>query len=359
MQLERKSLAFGQLPATKGDLYVPDNWRKGYVQNIIFHNTNTSAEEVVLNYHDGSSEHPILKQTLAANDSFVLDLAGEGDVVQNGGKYTGNADTADKVTYKFSGTDEILSGATAGVPSNLWHPPTTPHAEDDEFEGTALSGWTGVKNITDGVVGSFSYGAVDAYDTTFNSGNVVRVNVNEAVRRSWANVQVPATNKLYSIYKAITIPTNLLVVARMKFNMRPAMGDNDSTLTLELVEATAGEPAYNSRIYLCLNESDATTHAQSQVQNSGGSFGSATNTTNVAAQGQALEYMATHKIGTTFHTWVGTAGGNWIHMATYSGLDFTPDMVALGFTNNNVSTPGVKICGVDFVRFFETDSFLL
>lgn len=353
-------MAFGQLPATKGDLYVPDSGRKGYVQNIVFHNTNTSDETVVLNYYDGTSEHQILKQTIAANDSFILNLAGAGDVVQDGGKYTGNADTLAKVTYKFSGTEEILAAVASGVASNLWSFPTSAHVEDDEFEETTLSGWTGVRNLQDATDGTFSYDAVDAYDTTFNSGNVVRVNAHGS-RQSWALVQVPSRNKVYSIYKAYTLPTNLLVVARMKFNTNVSSAvDNDSIVGLALVEATAGKPEYNSRVCMYLNEQDTgAVQAQSQYQTSGGTISGVVEATDVDAQGQALEYVAIHKINTTFHAWAGTSAGNWIHFSSYSGLDFTPDMVALEFGNNSTAAPGVMIGGVDFVRFYETDNFLL
>ena len=357
MYLDRKPLAFFQLASSKADVYRSPYATKGFVQNVMLHNTGTSAETVTLYYDDGTSEHQWLSQSVAAKDSFTLSLPGEGFVVSPGAKITGNAGTAATVTCKLSGTEES-EASVVGVESNLWCPPATPHVLDDEFDADTLSGW-GVKNITDGVVGSFSYGTVDAYDTSFNSGNVVRVNANEAARRSWAQVQVPATGKAYSIYKSTALPTNLLVFARMKFNIRLGELSNDATLGLELVEATAGEPAYNSRVSILLNESDTTTQAQTQVQNSGGGFGSSVVSTNVDSQGQALEYVAIHKVGTTYHLWVGTASGNWIWMTSYGSLDFTPDMAVLVFTNSSITAPGVKVCSVDFVRFIETDNFLL
>jgi hypothetical protein len=54
MQLDRKPLAFLQVPDSKGDLYAPPSGSKGLVHNIIVHNTNTTAESVVRNYHDGT-----------------------------------------------------------------------------------------------------------------------------------------------------------------------------------------------------------------------------------------------------------------------------------------------------------------
>lgn len=355
MQLERKVLAFGRLPSSKGNLYVPAGV-KGCVQSAVFHNTGGSAETVVLNYHDGTNEYQWLQQSIAAGDTFTLNLPGEGDTVDAGGRLTGNADTADVVVFKLSGVEEGWPGYLA---SNLWTPPMNSHSQDDEFGPSGLSGWTGVKNITDGVNGSFSYGNVDAYDTAFGSGNVVRVNASVPDRPSWVQIQVPATNKAFSIYKAITIPTNLLVFARIKFNIRLGEPSNDGTVGLELIEATAGEPAYNSRVSILLNESDNTCQAQTQLQNSGGGFGSSVVSTNVDSQGQALEYTAIHKIGGTFHLWVGTASGNWIWMTSYSALDFTPDMVAMVFSNSSLTAPGAKVCSFDFVRFIETDNFLL
>jgi len=251
-------------------------------------------------------------------------------------------------------------GSAAGVSSNLWAPPETPHAYNDEFEASTLSGWTGVQNISDAAAGSFSYDTVDPYDTTFNSGNVVRVNVNAASRPSWAQIQLPATGKQFFIYKAITVPTNLLVIARMKFNMKLGGVNNDGDVSMALIEASGGVPTTNSRVELFLNEVDtATTQAQSHTISSTGTPSVSTHSTDVTSEGQALQYVAIHKVGTTFHCWVGTSDGNWIWLNSYSGLDFTPDMVAFGGINTSVANPGVAVTAVDFIRFFETDSFLL
>lgn len=362
MQLDRKTLAFLQMPSTKGDLYAPTSGSKGLVHHIVLHNSNTVAEAVVLNYHNGTNEYEIFSQSIAAGATLIWDFKGAGDIVEDGGKYTGNTTTASKVTMKVMGTEETPSAGQpliAGATSNLWVPPSVPHVYDNEFEESTLSWWTGVQNISDGVAGSFSYGTIDAYDTAFTTGDVVRVNVNDTVRPSWAQIQVPIRDKQYCIYKAITIPTNLLIVSRMKFNMKLNYPGNDATVFLGLAEATGGVPVSNSRIELFLQESDSTVQAQSQTISSGGTPSSPTVSTSVTNQGQALEYVAIHKVGTTFHAWVGTAGPNWIWMNSYSGLDFTPDMVFMGAWNNSTGSPGAGVVAVDFVRFFETDNFLL
>lgn len=363
MQLDRKTLAFLQLPATKGDLYAPTSGSKGLVHHIVLHNTNTVAEAVVLNYHNGTNEYEIFSQSIAAGATLIWDFKGAGDIVEDGGKYTGNTTTASKVTIKVMGTEETPSAGQpliAGATSNLWVPPSTPHAYDDEFEASTLVGWTGVQNITDGVAGSFSYGAIDAYDTAFTTGDVIRVNVNDSVRPSWLQVQVPARSKEYLIYKAITMPTNLLVVSRMKFNMKISVPNNDAPVSIQLVESTGGVPTDAKRVVCYLNESDSSCQAQCQQVNSSGTTLGIVNTTNVSSQGQALEYAAIHKIGSTFHVWVGTASGNWIWMSSFSGLDFTPNMVGISAGwNTSTASPGVAVVAWDFVRFFETDNFLL
>ena len=361
MQLNRKALAFGQLPSSKGDLYAPASGNKGLVHNIFLHNTNTTAETVVLNYHDGTSEHEIFNQSLSAGETVIWDFKGAGDIVEDGGKYTGNTDTASKVTYKVDGTEESPSGSSLSVVgANLWAPPDQPHAEDDEFTESTLVGWTGVQNISDDAAGSFSYDTIDAYDTSFTSGNVVRVNVNDPMRPSWAQLQPPITGKQFMVYRAYSLPTNLLMVARAKFNKKRTSPSNDASVLIALMESTGGVPVSNSRIELFLNESDGTQcQVQSHVVDSSGTTGTSTITTDTDDQGQALEYLAIHKIGSTFHTWVGTAGGNWIYMTSYSSLDFTPNMVGFGAWNSSTAAPGATVVALDFIRFYETDNFLL
>jgi len=147
VQLDRKVLAFGQLPSSKGDLYVPASGRKGYAHNLTLHNTNTTAEDVVLNYHDGTSEHEILSETIPAGDSLYLEFPGEGEVVGIGGKLTGNTTTASKVTFKFSGTEEIpdvLQDAVLwewnGVDASQFGTAGSPTATDPARNGGNMSG---------------------------------------------------------------------------------------------------------------------------------------------------------------------------------------------------------------------------
>jgi hypothetical protein len=189
MQLDRKTLAFLQMPSSKGDLYAPPSGSKGLVHTLIFHNTNTTAEDVVLNYHDGTSENEIFSQSIAAGGTITWTFKGAGDVVEDGGKYTGNTTTASKVTLKVCGTEETPGTGgdfIEGERSNLWVPPMTPNAADDEFDVASLDAVWSAREMDTPTAATISEGTVDAYDTTFTTGTVVRVNQNPVERPSWA-----------------------------------------------------------------------------------------------------------------------------------------------------------------------------
>lgn len=253
-------------------------------------------------------------------------------------------------------------GSAAGVSSNLWAPPATPHAEDDEFEATTLTGWS-VQNLDGPAVGSFSYNTVDAYDTTFNSGNVVRVSAHTDGKRSWALIQTPGSSDEFAIFKAYTLPTNLNMYSRLQFSQKAAglgaaVGDSD--FSLAFMTAATGVPTTASRIVLYVNTTGSGTYrADYSYYTTGGSRTAIKTTDDVDLRGQAIEYVAIHKVGTTYHGWV-KAAGSWIYLSsvTEATLGFTPDLV--GFCQHQVSTSNlVNPVGTDFIRFVETDKFLL
>lgn len=247
--------------------------------------------------------------------------------------------------------------ASDSIYANLWCPPATPHALDDEFDGDVVDPSWLIWNHSDSAAGSFGADQVDTYDSTFNSGNVVRSVINGIRRRSWLIMQAPVSKNFY-VYKPITLPTNILIMSRLKFcqNYAP-LGDNDRLLSLSLWADTTGHPDIDNQVSVYLNESDVTTQAQSIRVESGANY-DIQNSTDTQAEGQALEYVAVHKIGSTYHSWVGTASGNWIWLGStiYTG----PTLAYVGYyTYCDVSSkPGVGVIGSDFIRFYETDNFL-
>jgi hypothetical protein len=332
----------------------------------VIHNTNTSTETVVLNYHDGTNEYEILNQDVAAGDTFIWDFRGVGDIVEDGGKYTGNTTTAAKVTFKVSGTEEasVSGAAIASINANLWAPPSSPHALDMEFdEDTIDAGWS-VQEVETPATGSISSGTVDAYDSTFNSGTAVRINQNPATRPSWMLLQAPIRSpyRRFAVYRSITLTTNMLIWARMKFGQRAAAATaEDGYIGLTLSLANGGVAELKNTVEVFLNEQDTgLVKATSRYRSGTGAAGGSVNTSDVDYEGQALEYVAIHKVGTDYHTWAGTASGNWIYLNTYDNGDvpYTPDLLWLHLSNVG-TIPGPRVVGVDFIRFIETDNFLL
>jgi len=243
--------------------------------------------------------------------------------------------------------------------ANLWQRPATPHAEDDEFDvGTIDSDWE-VYNANADTPGSFSSGAVDAYDATHTSGNVVRANQND-VRKSWILFQPPASSQAFYVGKPITAPTNLLVMARLKYNKRYTgeTGNNDHRFGIGFFAQSGGYIEYQDAIEIFVSLLTTGAEYAKFFRRVGGSVLGTVNTTQVQTEGQALEYVAIHKLGTTYHGWVGTANGNWIYMGSQSHTGLTVAYAGFQMLNTLTSAPGVSVFGADFIRFLETDNFL-
>jgi len=245
----------------------------------------------------------------------------------------------------------------AGSKSNLWFPPSSPHAEDDEFDSDTLDTAWQAYNSSTGNYESIVSG-LDAYDGSY-SGDDLRASINSASRRSWILMQC-APGIGMRMVKPYTFPTNVLVMARLKFS-QPYSGATqyDRTVALTFTEDNAGKPGSNNYASIYLNW---TTTGGGIVQarfyeRDGGAAGLDNSTTDVDQQGQALEYVAIHKIGTTYHGWIGTAAGNWIYMGNFS-LAATMAHVGIYMYLNSTTLPGLGIVGCDFIRFYETDDFL-
>jgi hypothetical protein len=241
--------------------------------------------------------------------------------------------------------------------SNLWFPPASPHSDDDEFDDSTIDAAWEVYNHGGSAVGSISSGTVDAYDNSFNSGNAVRANQHD-VRKSWLMLQPPASSNIFTVAKTVTLATNELVMARLRLPQRQAVdGANEHMIGLGLYETVSSHADRDDCVEMFLSYRAATAERAYFHRIVSGTPAGATNTTDVDEQGQALEYVAIHKIGTTYHGWVGTAAGNWIYMGSQS---FSGTIAYAGFTLQNVAVtaPGALVSGVDFIRFLETDNFL-
>lgn len=239
----------------------------------------------------------------------------------------------------------------------LWAKPVYPHSEDDEFESSSLSSdW---KNYawTDNVYGTISEGSVDTYDGSFTTGNVLRATVNSNPVKSWVLLQAPNGRPMVFV-KGYALPTNVLIVSRIKINQYySGQVNNDRAVGLQVFQDVSTKPDRNNRVTLYMGNPSTTIVRSSFFRTISGSSSTPSYTTDIDSKGKALEYLALHKIGTTYHGWFGTASGNWIYMGSvaFSG---TIAHVGIFVLSQSLDKPGVAVVGMDFIRFYETDNFL-
>ena len=247
-------------------------------------------------------------------------------------------------SYKSGG------GATTATAKkyNIWDTPATPHAYDDEFEGpiTFNSGSNGGWWYTnDGVSGSYATTAISKY-TTYNSGDM-RVHINETHTPSWMRVQPPQDSNYHRLIKKITVPTNMLVYCRFRFSQH--IGNTTDTNPRIVFMISADSTSVDGN-YITVDVNNGTVRAKA-TRIDGSNFANIATTTDVDSQGQALEYLAIHKVGDTYHYWAGTES-NWIYMGNYTNV-YTPALLKLEFHTHNQD----HILSFDFIRFLETDKF--
>lgn len=241
------------------------------------------------------------------------------------------------------------------VASELWMPPASPHQYDDEFWGDVLNsvwsafhGYATPATLTTGV---------DSYDTTYTSGNI-RYEINPSSRPSWLFLQSPADGTGTALVKSVTLPTNVLIVSRLKFSQDLVMADVNGAVGLFLAADSSSAPDINNSVTAFLNLGGSGVVQGKADITDGGSPSLSAVTTDVDAQGQALEYVAIHKIGTTYHVWVSNGSGNWINVGSATLAD-TIAWMGIRFYNTSTESHGVLVVAVDFIRLFETSAFLL
>jgi hypothetical protein len=258
----------------------------------------------------------------------------------------------------------IAGGATTGLDTrHLWYPPETANSNDDEFDSSTLDTSWVIYDGDTGAAGTISSDEVNIYDTSFTTGSAVRINANTPERRSWALIQPPGKAasgfpNQFALNKAYTLPTNVLIWARLKFAQRITQTNDDHGIGIAIADTSGGLWDEANFLAVYVNESDVNTVQGQATKVDATVLTTVGNTTDIDAQGQALEYAAIHKLGSTYHFWVGTAAGNWIYLGNTT-ISFTPDRVGIVFSNVSATSPGSMILGCDFIRFVETDTFKL
>lgn len=252
--------------------------------------------------------------------------------------------------------------------SEIWSNALTSSLQDEEFDSTNITNWSIAHISGTSTVYSASWDRInlpDAYDTSFTSGSgEPRIAVHTEGRPSWALIQIPASTRYYT-YKHVNLPENVLIWSRLRFssNLSTAI-DNDVGIGLFITSASMSSiPTRDNAVELYINEQDGNA-IQAQFQEFfTGSFnpgGNLTNTINTAASNstQVIEYAALHRVGNIVHAWVASSTSGWTYMGNYIRNDDF-NVVGIVLECESLLAPGAAIFGVDFVRFKETDKFLL
>ena len=238
--------------------------------------------------------------------------------------------------------------------SCIWGRPANPHAYDDEFDsGTLDAAWSWTTN---GDACAIDATPIDVYNTYSGPAvNKTRYEVNTAQQPSWLRIQPyqdqVAGNENVYMEKAITAPTNFLMYSRLRFQQDLSIASNEIMVGLIVFLG-----AYNNWYHIQLQETDVGIVRSDAYVYAAGSGTLVGTTASVSTQGQALQYVALQKLDTTYHFWVGTES-NWIHMGSSSAA--TGAVTKIGISANSSGGTKPWVVGCDFVRFIETDKFLI
>ena len=225
----------------------------------------------------------------------------------------------------------------------IWGKPATAHPYDDEFESNTLdAAWAAPYGPSSTLA---TTDPIDPYDSGWSPANEGRYNVNTTHRPSFLMLQGNET--WVQTNKPITLATNMFCYVRFSFHSRTAPSNNQV-----LGELRLGQDGYNNAARLTFANTDNNVLNVDYHVHVSGSENDVGTTTDVDSKGQAIEYAAIHKVGTTYHGWAGTES-NWIYLGSHTANYNSSGQVSL----INVSAESEKIVGFDFVRFIETDKF--
>lgn len=247
-------------------------------------------------------------------------------------------------------------GSSSAAPWTFAEKPAVPDPRDEEFEGTAFSGWTqgGTPDAT----------AIDPYTNAQDSKWRYSWN---GTRRSHLLMQGMTSGgggAFYfpPIYKAVTLGTNELISTRMAIDCITGISAGDSLIGF-LLYTGAGVPDVNGittdRVALYLNVSAG---GQLKVRHDVVVAGVATivnyNISGPVSNGfgsmlEPIEYLWLHKLGTTYHAWCASSSGNVIYLGslTYAGA---VDHLAIAVGNVTLHAPGAPRSAIDYIRFKAT-----
>jgi len=106
MAFTGKVLADGQVASSKGTLYTVPGSTVTYVKWLSLHNTNSTAETVIVYAKPGSTSRIIARVVLQANEHARILDGNEVLILEDGDLIEAETTTASKVDFVISGVEE-------------------------------------------------------------------------------------------------------------------------------------------------------------------------------------------------------------------------------------------------------------
>jgi len=284
-----------------------------------------------------------LLQTIAG----VLDPAAEADRALLYAKRVGDAP-------QFFIRSPDFPRQISGNGCNFWDKPLVPSAYDDEFDSTTLSpSWTRFSSTGAG----WSQGGINPY-ASFTSGDA-RYELHTQRRPSWLMVQPPNDGGFVSLRKTIAPAGDFFAWIRASINLRASTtAVSESALQLQI---STNPFDANNRVYVKMGPDTATnTNFVRFYRVQGGSSLQISNTANEYAPPngmQPIEAIGITRRGTSFDAWAFGGSGTSIWLGTTT-LAITPGTIAIDFITTEDTSPGNRICGVDFFRYRDGGTWL-
>ena len=233
--------------------------------------------------------------------------------------------------------------------------PDTAHPYDEEFDdGTTLdAAWSAYRNSS-GVMSIITMSSDVC--SRYNDSSEFRINVNSAQRPSFLRAQPINGDNNNGIWRTVTVPDNFLIYVRLTFDQDHNINQSPEGFTgISLHEADSGDPSIPAHggnvVFVGMFQSPGTQENAPYMAKTGASshYGYKRE-----AEGSAIEYLALHKVGTTYYGWAGTES-NWVLIGSYTGVSYNMTHFVFSF-QDKLGDP-TRVYGVDFIRFLETDKF--
>lgn len=260
-----------------------------------------------------------------------------------------------------SGADRVdvtvaSSGGGGGALPTIWDTPASPNGDDEEFNSTTPPAGFELYNASDSVVITPS-GSIDPY-SAFTANDSAHLKTHTDWRRSYVAIQVSTestTTKNYSYTKAVTVPTNRLIYARMGLSLRfTETAASAGNFGLMFCADSGGHATFNDTVNFYFEGNASTNQTLHTTKTVGGVFTRlVSGPTMNGGIGMPWDYLAIHKIGTTYHFWTFADSGqkHYWGSTTHSGT-----MARIGWflRDGNSTNPGNTIFTADFIRCIDS-----